>query len=68
MRCSVFSIKNGVLTILVVAQHGMIFGGAAAADVDEVTWQIHVLLFRYFEADGEIKQAHQRFQETHWRT
>lgn len=49
--------QNGVLTILVVAQHGMIFSGLGTADVDVSYLADTVLLFRYFEAEGEIKQA-----------
>lgn len=49
--------QKGVLTIMVVAQHGMIFGGVATADVDVSYLADTVLLFRYFEAKGEIKQA-----------
>lgn len=49
--------QQGVLTILVVAQHGMIFSGLGTADVDVSYLADTVLLFRYFEAEGEIKQA-----------
>lgn len=50
--------QKGVLTIMVVAQHGMIVGaGGAAGDVDVSYLADTVLLFRYFEASGEIKQA-----------
>jgi circadian clock protein KaiC len=49
--------QKGVLTIMVVAQHGMITSGTAAADVDISYLADTVLLFRYFETGGEVKQA-----------
>jgi circadian clock protein KaiC len=49
--------QKGVLTMMVVAQHGMIVGGGSASDVDVSYLADTVLLFRYFEAQGEIKQA-----------
>jgi circadian clock protein KaiC len=49
--------QKGVLTMVVVAQHGMIVGGASVGDVDVSYLADTVLLFRYFEAQGEIKQA-----------
>jgi circadian clock protein KaiC len=49
--------QKGVLTIVVVAQHGMIVGSAHQGDVDVSYLADTVLLFRYFEAGGEIKQA-----------
>jgi circadian clock protein KaiC len=49
--------QKGVVTIMVVAQHGMIVGGGAAGDVDVSYLADTVLLFRYFEAKGEILQA-----------
>ncbi len=50
--------QKGVLTIVVVAQHGMIVGnGRQIGDVDVSYLADSVLLFRYFEAKGEIKQA-----------
>jgi circadian clock protein KaiC len=49
--------QKGILTIMVVAQHGMIVGGGIAGDVDVSYLADTVLLFRYFEASGEIKQA-----------
>jgi len=49
--------QKGVLTMMVVAQHGMIVGGGIAGDVDVSYLADTVLLFRYFEARGEIKQA-----------
>jgi circadian clock protein KaiC len=50
--------QKGVLTLTVVAQHGMIVGsGGVVGDVDVSYLADTVLLFRYFEAHGEIKQA-----------
>jgi len=49
--------QNGVLTIMVVAQHGMIVGGGLVGDVDVSYLADTVLLLRYFETPGEIKQA-----------
>jgi circadian clock protein KaiC len=49
--------QKGVLTIIVVAQHGMIIGTAAGAEMDVSYLADTVLLFRYFEADGEVSQA-----------
>jgi circadian clock protein KaiC len=49
--------QKGVTTLMVVAQHGMIVGGASAGEVDVSYLADTVLLFRYFEARGEIKQA-----------
>lgn len=48
--------QKGVLTIIVVAQHGMIIG-ATQGEVDISYLADTVLLFRYFEAHGEVKQA-----------
>jgi circadian clock protein KaiC len=42
---------------MVVAQHGMIVGGGMAGDLDVSYLADTVLLFRYFEARGEIRQA-----------
>lgn len=47
--------QKGVVTIMVVAQHGMIVG--TGGDVDVSYLADTVLLFRYFEAKGEILQA-----------
>jgi circadian clock protein KaiC len=47
--------QKGVVTIMVVAQHGMI--ASSAGDVDVSYLADTVLLFRYFEAKGEILQA-----------
>jgi circadian clock protein KaiC len=49
--------QKGVVTIMVVAQHGMIVGAGSEADVDVSYLADTVLLFRYFEAQGEILQA-----------
>jgi circadian clock protein KaiC len=48
--------KKGVLTIIVVAQHGMMIG-ATQAEMDVSYLADTVLLFRYYEAFGEICQA-----------
>ena len=49
--------QNGVLTILVVAQHGMIASGSPPGDIDVSNLADSVLLFRYYEAEGEVRQA-----------
>ncbi len=49
--------QKGVLTLMVVAQHGMIVGAGAGGDVDVSYLADTVLLFRYFEMKGEIRQA-----------
>lgn len=49
--------QKGVTTLMVVAQHGMVVGGGAPGEVDVSYLADTVLLFRYFEAQGEIKQA-----------
>lgn len=49
--------QQGIVTIMVVAQHGMIVGGGMHGDVDVSYLADTVLLFRYFEAQGEIRQA-----------
>jgi circadian clock protein KaiC len=49
--------QKGVLTIIVVAQHGMIVGSGAHGDVDVSYLADTVLLFRYFETVGEVQQA-----------
>jgi circadian clock protein KaiC len=46
---------KGVVTFLVLAQHGMI--GAMQAPVDTTYLADTVVLFRYFEAAGEVRQA-----------
>lgn len=48
--------QKGVLTIMVVAQHGMLTAGTPG-DVDVSYLADTVLLFRYFEANGEVNQA-----------
>lgn len=47
--------QKGVLTLSVVAQHGML--GNMPGDVDVSYLADTVLLFRYFETGGEIRQA-----------
>lgn len=49
--------QKGVLTLFVVAQHGTILGGNIPGEVDVSYLADTVLLFRYFETRGEIKQA-----------
>jgi circadian clock protein KaiC len=49
--------QKGILTIIVVAQHGMLASGSLPGDVDVSYLADTVLLFRYFEARAEIKQA-----------
>ncbi|QEL16241.1 ATPase domain-containing protein [Limnoglobus roseus] len=46
---------KGVVTFLVMAQHGMI--GAMQTPVDTTYLADTVVLFRYFEAAGEVRQA-----------
>jgi circadian clock protein KaiC len=48
--------QQGVLTIVTLAQHGII-GTAMNSPVDISYLADSVLLFRYFEAAGEVKQA-----------
>ena len=47
--------QNGIVTIVVVAQHGLLISGASDLDVSYLADT--VLLFRYFEANAEIRQA-----------
>ncbi len=47
--------QKGVVTIMVVAQHGLMVGGMSELDVSYLADT--VMLFRYFEARGEIHQA-----------
>ena len=47
--------QKGVTTLMVVAQHGMVLGGSGDVDVSYLADT--VLLLRYFEARGEIRQA-----------
>jgi circadian clock protein KaiC len=49
--------QKGILTIIVVAQHGMMASAAPPADVDVSYLADTVLLFRYYEARGEVNQA-----------
>lgn len=49
--------QKGIVTIIVVAQHGMIIGSSAGTEVDVSYLADTVLLFRYFECRGEILQA-----------
>jgi circadian clock protein KaiC len=49
--------QKGVLTIIVVAQHGMLGSAMVTGDVDISYLADSVLLFRYFEARGEVHQA-----------
>jgi circadian clock protein KaiC len=49
--------QKGVVTVVVVARHGMIVGSGPIGDVDVSYLADTVLLFRYFEAGGEIHQA-----------
>src|SRR5579883_1383961 len=53
--------QKGVVTIMVVAQHGLISSGASEIDVSYLADT--VLLFRYFEATGEIHQAMSVFKK-----
>ncbi|MDQ4120936.1 MAG: AAA family ATPase [Acidobacteriota bacterium] len=48
--------KQGVVTILIMAQHG-ILGNAMASPVDVSYLADTVLMLRYFEADGEVRRA-----------
>lgn len=49
--------QKGVLTIVIVAQHGMVLGSHSGESVDVSYLADSVLLFRYFEAQGEVSQA-----------
>jgi circadian clock protein KaiC len=48
--------RLGVLTILIVAEHGLI-GSSMAAPIEISYLADTVLLFRYFEIAGEVRQA-----------
>src|SRR5204863_7876441 len=48
--------QRGVLTILILAQHGLV-AAAAEAPVDLSYLSDTVISLRYFEAYGEVKQA-----------
>jgi circadian clock protein KaiC len=47
--------QQGVLTILVLAQHGLV--GQMQSPVDLTYLSDNVLLVRFFEAGGELKRA-----------
>ena len=49
--------QKGVVTLMVVAQHGMVVGTGASGDVDVSYLADTVLLFRYFEASAQILKA-----------
>jgi circadian clock protein KaiC len=49
--------QKGILTIIVVAQHGMLASGSPSGDIDVSYLADTVLLFRYFEADAAVHQA-----------
>jgi circadian clock protein KaiC len=49
--------QKGILTIIVVAQHGVVGPSSSGGDIDVSYLADNVLLFRYFEANGEVKQA-----------
>jgi circadian clock protein KaiC len=48
--------RNGVVSILVVGQYGLI-GSAMRTPIDMSYLADSVVLLRYFEADGEVRQA-----------
>lgn len=48
--------QQGVTTLLVVTQHGML-GSAIAGDIDVSYLADNVLLFRYYEFEGAIRKA-----------
>lgn len=59
--------QKGVVTIVVVAQHGLIVGAGGGGGVDVSYLADTVLLFRYFENRGEILQALSVFKKrTGW--
>ncbi len=47
--------QQGAITLLVLAQHGMI--GSIAAEVDLSYLADSIVLLRYFEANGEVRKA-----------
>jgi circadian clock protein KaiC len=49
--------QKGVTTIIVVAQHGMMAGPRSGSEIDVSYLADSVLLFRYYEAEAEIRQA-----------
>jgi circadian clock protein KaiC len=48
--------QRGVTTLLIVAQHGLI-GGAMESPVDVSYLADTVIVLRYFESAGEVRQA-----------
>lgn len=48
--------RRGIVTLVIVAQHGML-GQSMQTPVDTSYLADTVILFRYFEASGEIRQA-----------
>ncbi len=54
--------QRGVVTILVGVHHGLI-GGNSTPSVDASYLADNVLLLRYFEADGEVRQAVSAFKK-----
>ena len=56
MNCLATSSQKGVTTMMTVAQHGFV-GTNIDTPVDVSYLADTVLLFRYFEAAGEVKQA-----------
>lgn len=48
--------RRGIVTLVIVAQHGML-GQSMQTPVDTSYMADSVILFRYFEAAGEIRQA-----------
>jgi circadian clock protein KaiC len=62
--------QRGVVTILVAVQQGML-GGAMTTTVDASYLADNIVMLRYFEHDGEVKQAVSVFKKrasTHERT
>jgi len=49
--------QKGILTIIVVAQHGMLFSSSHGSEFDVSYLADTVILFRYFEAKGAVSQA-----------
>jgi len=47
--------QQGIITLMVLGQHGM--AGQVAADVDLSHLADAIVLLRYFEADGEVRKA-----------
>jgi len=47
--------QQGVITLMILGQHGML--GQVAADVDLSYLADAIVLLRYFEADGEVRKA-----------